>query len=73
MLSSRVLWNKGKEVNQADIITLYDYNFWAKERVLRAAAGVTAEQFSALAPVSHGSLRGTLVHTYAAEVVWRLR
>ena len=41
--------------------------------MLNAAAKVTPEQFVALANLSHGSLRGTLVHTFGAEVVWRLR
>ncbi len=60
-------------MNKSDILTLYDYNSWANERLLRAATGVTTEQFSASAAISHGSLRGALVHTYAAELVWRLR
>jgi len=60
-------------MNKDDILTLYDYNYWANARVLNAAARVTPEQFSAPANLSHGSLRGALVHTLAAEVVWRLR
>lgn len=60
-------------MNKADILTLFDYNFWANERVLDATAKVTAEQFSAPTNTSHGSLKGTLVHILAAEVVWRLR
>ncbi len=60
-------------MNKDDILTLYDYNYWANARVLNAAARVTLEQFSAPANLSHGSLRGALVHTLAAEVVWRLR
>ncbi len=60
-------------MNKQDILTLYDYNYWANSRLVRAAARVTDEQFSAPAPVSHGSLRGTLVHILATEIVWRLR
>ncbi len=60
-------------MNKDDILTLYDYNYWANARVLNAAARVTPEQFMAPANLSHGSLRGALVHTLAAEVVWRLR
>ncbi|MBI3359876.1 MAG: DinB family protein [Chloroflexi bacterium] len=60
-------------MNKADILTLYDYNYWANERVLRAAEKVRAGQFTAPARLSHGSLRGALVHVLAAEVVWRLR
>ena len=61
-------------MNQNDIATLFDYNYWANGRILAAAAGVTPEQYAAPAPaLSHGSLRGTLVHTLGAEVNWRLR
>ena len=60
-------------MHTADILTLYEYNYWANARVLRAAANVSAAQFTAPARLSHGGLRGTLVHTLSAEVVWRLR
>jgi uncharacterized damage-inducible protein DinB len=60
-------------VKKSEILTLYDYNYWANKRVLQAAARVTPDQYGALAVVSHGSLRGALVHTYVAELVWRLR
>lgn len=60
-------------MNQSDIETLYRYNDWATERVLRQAVKVTPEQYAAPAPVPQGSLRGTLVHTLAAEVAWRRR
>jgi len=60
-------------VNTNDILTLYDYSYWANTRVLKAAANVTADQFAAPFNLSHGSLRGALVHVLAAETVWRLR
>jgi uncharacterized damage-inducible protein DinB len=60
-------------MHTADVLTLYEYNYWANARVLRAAANVSAAQFMAPARLSHGSLRRTLVHTLSAEVVWRLR
>lgn len=56
-----------------DIRLLYDYNCWANARVLSAAARVTPEQLTAPARLSHGSVRGTLVHILGTEVVWRLR
>ena len=55
------------------LATLYQYHDWAHARVLRQAALVTPEQYTAAAPVPHGCLRGTLVHALAAEVVWRRR
>jgi uncharacterized damage-inducible protein DinB len=60
-------------MNKDDILTLFEYNYWANRRVLSAAARVEPEQFTAPAGLSHGSLRGALVHTLGAEVVWRLR
>lgn len=57
----------------ADILTLYDYNYWANARVLRAAARLTTDQFTAPAAISQGSLRGALVHAMSAEQIWRLR
>jgi uncharacterized damage-inducible protein DinB len=60
-------------MHKADLITLYDYNYWANARILDAAAQVTPDQYCALANLSHGSLRATLVHTFVAELVWRSR
>ena len=57
----------------SDVLTLYDYNDWANRRILDAAARVTQEQFIAPASYSYGSLRGTLVHTLNAELIWRSR
>ncbi len=58
---------------KSDILTMYDYNCWANGRVLVASAQVTPEQLAAPARLSHGSLRGTLVHILAAEIIWRMR
>lgn len=60
-------------MNKTDILTLFDYNSWAKARVLNAAAKLTPDQFTALVGLSHGSVRGALVHILGAERVWRLR
>ena len=60
-------------MNHNDIVTLYEYNYWANARILRAAANVSAEQFTAPFKLSHGSLRGALVHILGAEAAWRLR
>jgi len=60
-------------MDKNDILTLCDYNYWATARVLNAAANVSPERFVAPFNLSHGSLRGALVHVLAAEIVWRLR
>ena len=53
--------------------TLYDYNYWANARILRAAEHLSEAQLIASTQESHGSPRGTLVHTMGAEWIWRSR
>ena len=60
-------------MNKTSIAMLYDYNYWANARVLNATTRVSRTQFIAPARLSHGSLRGTLVHILGTEVVWRTR
>lgn len=60
-------------MNRADILFLFDYNYWANARVLNAASQLTPDQFSAPHGLSHGSVRSALAHVLAAETVWRLR
>lgn len=55
----------------ADVQLVYDYNYWARDRILAAAAQVTPEQYAAPAPFPYGSLRGTLLHILDAERSWR--
>lgn len=55
-----------------DIRELFDYNYWANHLLLDRAENVSAEQFTAPAPHSFGSLQGTLVHTLHGERLWRL-
>ena len=59
-------------MNLRDILTLYDYNYWATHRILAACAAVSPEQFTVSTTHSFGSLRGTLVHTLDAEYSWRM-
>jgi uncharacterized damage-inducible protein DinB len=56
-----------------DIITLYDYNYWASARIQHALLQLTPEQFCAANNSSYGSLRGTLVHTLYGLSIWRRR
>jgi uncharacterized damage-inducible protein DinB len=60
-------------MHKDEIILLYEYNRWANHRVLDACGDLTEAQLTAPAPVSHGSLMGTLAHIFGAEVAWRLR
>jgi len=57
-----------------EIRHLLDYNYWATGCILAAAEGLTAEQYAAVVPgLSYGSVRATLVHMLAAEVIWQRR
>lgn len=60
-------------MNKQAILTLFQYNAWSTAKILDAASHVTRDQFLALAPFPHGSLRGTLVHSLFAEWTWRNR
>lgn len=53
---------------------LFAYNTWANIRILAAAEGLSAAQYTAEVPgLSHGSIRATLVHALGAEIIWRRR
>ena len=54
--------------------TMLAFNAWANARVLNAAANLTTREYTAPFPgLTQGSIRGALVHVYAAEHVWRVR
>lgn len=57
----------------SDILTLYEYNYWANARILEGAAKVSEAQYIAPANASFGSLHRTLVHILGTEWVWRMR
>jgi uncharacterized damage-inducible protein DinB len=52
---------------------LYDYNYWANEKILAQADKVSDADFIADRKFSWGSLRGTLVHILFAEQLWLAR
>jgi uncharacterized damage-inducible protein DinB len=56
-----------------DIRQLYDYNAWANQRALEAAAKLTVEQFTQPMGSSFSSVRDTLAHIWGAEWVWTER
>ena len=60
-------------MNKQELLTLFDYNYWANELILQAAAKVSPAEFVAPRSFSHGGLRGILVHAMSAEWVWRTR
>jgi uncharacterized damage-inducible protein DinB len=49
---------------------LFDYNHWANNRALEAAAQLTDEQFIKPLGSSFSSVRDTLAHICGGEIVW---
>jgi uncharacterized damage-inducible protein DinB len=60
-------------VHQSDLLQLYDYNEWANERLLTAAARASLEQLIAPQTLSGGSLLYTLVHTMTPVEGYRVK
>lgn len=60
-------------MNLKDLQTLLDYHYWARDRVLDAAAALSPEQFTRDLGSSFKSVRDTLAHTYVAEWAWYSR
>jgi uncharacterized damage-inducible protein DinB len=52
------------------IVRLVDYTEWANHRILDTASTLSVEDFRRDLRASHGGVRGTLAHSYGAELVW---
>jgi uncharacterized damage-inducible protein DinB len=50
--------------------TVFDYHYWARDRLLAAAGGMTAEEYGADAGFTYPSIRSMLTHTLGAEIAW---
>lgn len=50
--------------------TFYDYNHWATEKIMGAAAALTQEQLDAPGTAGHGSIRQTLLHMIDTHQGW---
>jgi uncharacterized damage-inducible protein DinB len=55
-----------------DLITLFDYTYWANHLIVSTSKKIGPEQFSSPTPFGWGSLHATLVHTLEAEHFWRI-
>jgi uncharacterized damage-inducible protein DinB len=60
-------------MNHADLTTMLDFHYWARDRVLDAAAQLTPGQYTQDLKSSFRSVRDTLVHIYSAEWNWYQR
>ena len=57
----------------SEIKTLFDYNFWAFERVWECIAQLSDEQFIQEIDYSTGSIRNIIVHMMTASRIWMNR
>lgn len=57
----------------AELLDSFEYNRWAHERILDSAASLGSAQFGAQLDGSFPSLRATLGHLLAVEIVWLSR
>jgi uncharacterized damage-inducible protein DinB len=53
--------------------SLFEYNEWANEQVLEAAARVDEEELTREREVSFGSLQGLLLHILGSHVSWLMK
>lgn len=56
-----------------DITQLFDYIYWARDRVLPIVDTLDPEAFTRDMHTSHGSIQKTLVHMFGSEMLWMTR
>jgi len=52
---------------------LFDYGYWARDRVLAQVAKFDHGAYVAPRPLDYGTIRGTLVHWLARDAIWLAR
>ena len=53
-----------------DLETLFDYGYWANQKLFEVVEHLTPEQFTQQVTGSYGSIRNSLVHIMSAEWGW---
>ena len=53
--------------------TLFDYCYWARDRVLKAMEGMSDEEYAKPNGFTYGSIRGILSHALGGEQLWLAR
>jgi uncharacterized damage-inducible protein DinB len=57
----------------AELATLVDYHYWARDRMLAAIEPLSSDQFTQALGNSFSSVRDTVSHLHGAEWVWLSR
>ncbi len=60
-------------MNTAELLHLYDYNYWANARILDTAARADPAVLSRPTGLPYDSVLGVLAHLLAGEHIWRVR
>jgi len=60
-------------MNHADLTTMLEFHYWARDRVLDAAEQLSPEQYTRDLGGSFRSIRDTLVHLLSADSNWLKR
>jgi len=53
-----------------ELQTLFDYHYWARDRLLDSVERLQPEQFTRHLGNSFAAIRDTLVHLYSADWIW---
>jgi uncharacterized damage-inducible protein DinB len=60
-------------MNLADLKVWLEYHYWARDVLLEAVAPLSPEQFTRQTESSFKSVRDTVAHIYAADLIWYTR
>jgi uncharacterized damage-inducible protein DinB len=70
LVSDSTTLERGENVTVQDLKGLFDYSYWANDRVFSVLSQLTTEHFTQPVAGSYGSIRNTMVHMLSAEWGW---
>jgi uncharacterized damage-inducible protein DinB len=66
-------WKGSRPLHIDEMRSLYDYTYWATDRLFETVANLSEEQLNDEMPNGIGSIRVTLVHLVSGHWIWRER
>jgi uncharacterized damage-inducible protein DinB len=63
-------WGREATMTVRELESLFDYGWWANQRIFQVLAQLREDQFTQIVAGSYGSVRNTLVHSLSAEWGW---